>query len=437
MAETAKKSLIPRLLEGKGRSHDYKKSSQASGKPALVWALVKGRFGRLVLVNMLTLLFCLPAIAIIVWRSLAIGTQGIVGPYGSGLGVGYPALPDTTGLYPHMIFMNDILFFVLFIPAALVAAVGAAGLAYVIGNLLRTEGIFVMKDYWRGVKQNFGGVAISFTLFSLVLFAAQSVNNLADWFASVGEPGFEGLIASKIIGWVIVALLVPVCLWMVPLTNQYKLNGFGLLRAGFLVAFRLFPLSVLFSALSLWPFFLALFTSGFWQIIGDALVMILAFSYAMLVFCAFSSWVFERYGLESVAPALDPNPKKRGKAPLKAPQKAAQKTPAKAPSEEKAPLPADEARALLSQEKSKLIGCSMRPLSDGEEVYALSPSFSRGDLQKLDESKEAVAEGAKAYEKAHEGEERYKKYNEQFASREKAIDDGGKRKRVRPPKMLK
>lgn len=57
--------------------------------------------------------------------------------------------------------------------AAVIAAIGVAGGAYVIRNMVWTEGIFVANDFWRGIKQNFGvivgGVAfyIPSSLFSV------------------------------------------------------------------------------------------------------------------------------------------------------------------------------------------------------------------------------------------------------------------------------
>ena len=86
MADREKKGLIARWLEGKERSEDYARSTLPTNRWALFWDIFKGRFGKLVLVNLLMLVTFLPLAAVIVWRILAMGTQQIVGPYGAGLG---------------------------------------------------------------------------------------------------------------------------------------------------------------------------------------------------------------------------------------------------------------------------------------------------------------------------------------------------------------
>ena len=46
-------------------------------------------------------------------------------------------------------------------------AIGVAGGAYVIRNMVSTEGIFVANDYWRGIKQNFGVIGGALLLYSI------------------------------------------------------------------------------------------------------------------------------------------------------------------------------------------------------------------------------------------------------------------------------
>ena len=55
MADREKKGLVARWLEGKERSEDYARSTLPTSRWSLFWDIFKGRFGRLVLVNLLML----------------------------------------------------------------------------------------------------------------------------------------------------------------------------------------------------------------------------------------------------------------------------------------------------------------------------------------------------------------------------------------------
>ena len=81
MADREKKGLVARWLEGKERSEDYARSTLPTSRWALFWDILKGRFGRLVLINLLMVVTFLPLAAVIVWRVLAIGVQASVTPF--------------------------------------------------------------------------------------------------------------------------------------------------------------------------------------------------------------------------------------------------------------------------------------------------------------------------------------------------------------------
>ena len=128
MADKEKRGgLVARWLIGKERSEDYARSTLPTSRWALFWDILKGRFGKLVLVNLFMVVTFLPVAAVIVLRVLDIGANGAVGPYAGGLGVGYPVLPDLVGYAENIVFYSDLVWFGLLIPAAAIAALGIAG----------------------------------------------------------------------------------------------------------------------------------------------------------------------------------------------------------------------------------------------------------------------------------------------------------------------
>ena len=434
MADREKKGLVARWLEGKERSEDYARGTLPTSRWALFWDILKGRFGKLVLVNLLMLLTLLPLAGVIVWRALIVGSQGIAGPFASGLGVGYPILPNVTGVAEMNMFEMDLLFFALFIPAGAIAAVGISGGGYIIRNLIWTEGIFVTNDFARGIRRNYWNVFEAFLLVTLVLFLARTMGNLADWLSAIGSPATGWLIASKVVGYILVAFSILIGFWMISLGISYKQGPWALFRNAVVMTVGTFPQTVFFAAVGSWPFFLAIFGGSMFTVIGILLIVFLAISYLLLVWLDFSQWAFDKY--------VNPNMgivtgrglynKEKGKMGAKTAPAAA------APAQDSAAM-REYRRMIVAQGKSKLVCRPIKPIDDDLEVYQLPESFSREDLQKLRESKAAIEEDTKAFEEEHKNDERYVEYNRRFEETERALqeDTGGKKKKPpRPPKML-
>jgi len=99
-------------------------------------------------------------------------------------------------------------------------------------------------------------------------------------------------------------------------------------------------------------------------------------------------------------------------------------------------------RQIVAQGRSKLVCRPIKPIDDDLEIYQLPESFSRDDLRRLKESKQAVADDVAAFEEEHKNDEQYVEYNRQFDERERALQEeegGGKKKKKKaptPPKML-
>ena len=127
MADTEKRGLVARWLIGKERSEDYARSTLPTSRFGLFWDILKGRFGRLMLVNLLILLTALPMAALIVWRYLQVGVSGMSGAFGAALGPSFPYIPDIVGNAEAMMLQSDLVYFSLFIPAGVIAGLGLSG----------------------------------------------------------------------------------------------------------------------------------------------------------------------------------------------------------------------------------------------------------------------------------------------------------------------
>lgn len=434
MAQRERKGLVARWLEGKERSEDYARSTLPTSRWGLFWDILKGRFGRLILTNLLILVTMLPLVALIFMRYLAIGVQSTSAIFGAGLGVGYPVIPNITGQAQYLVLQTDLFYFGLMILASAIAAIGISGGGYIIRNLIWTEGVFVANDFVRGIKRNYLNVLEALLIFTVVLFVARTMGNLADLLVATGSNAAGWMVASKVIGYIFVAFFILVCFWMISLGINYKQGPWALFRNAAVMAIGTFPQTVLFAALALWPIFLGIFSSGILMILAVIILLLFGFSYMLLVWMDYTQWAFDKFVNPNMGIATGRGLYNKDK------QNAAPQKKDGAPQADSAAL-REYKRMIVAQGKSKLVCRPIKPIDDDMEVYQLPESFSRDDLRKLRESKAAIEDDVKTYEEKHKNDAQYVEYNKQFEARERALSEeesGGKKKKKapQPPKML-
>ncbi len=432
MSEREHKGLVARWLEGKERDEDYARSTLPTNRWSLFWDILKGRFGRLMLVNLLMLLTFLPLIALIVFRYLWSVSQSVMGPFSAGLTVNPMWIPNIDGTAEYMVFQYDLIFFALILPCLAVAAVGVSGGAYIIRNLIWTEGIFVANDFVRGIRRNYWNVLEALLIFGVVLWVARTMGNLADFYVAIGSDLQGWMIASKVIGYFIVALAILICLWMVSLGINYTQGPWALFRNALVMTFGTFPQTIFFAALAAIPVLLALLGGGFLAALGIIILLLFGFSYAFLVWMDYSQWAFDRFVNPNIGVAVG-----RG---LYNKEKGKQQGKSAEPSEDESAAMREYRRMIVAQGKSTLVSRPIKPIDDDVELYQLPESFSREDLQKLRESKQFMEDDVKAYEEAHKNDPEFVEYNKQFEERERALESeekGGKNKKKKPPKPPK
>lgn len=432
MAEQ-KKGLITRLLEGKEKSEEYARSTLPTNRWQLFWDIFKGNFGKIVKVNLLILIFMLPAIAVIVLRLLMNSSNGITYPFGASLGVGYPALPSVVGLSETLTIQSDLFTYLLLMVAVLIAAVGISGGMYVVRNMVWTEGIFVANDFWRGVKLNYKNALQTALFFLAVLTVCSYLINTTDLvlIADTSISGFKRgwLNFSRVFSYVTIFFAALMSLWMLALGVNYKQKFFAMLRNAVLLTIGTFPQTIFFAFLALLPFALFMLGGGLFMVIAVFIVLLFAFAYLLLVWLDYAQWAFDKF----INPKIEGAKVGRGIYNKEDGSSTAYNVGESAASIE-------YKRQLLAAGKSDLVARPIKPIDDSLQVYELPPSFTRSDLQRLRESKQNIVEDTKTYAEEHKNDLRYVEYNKQFAEREKALQDevdkNGKKKKKKPPKLL-
>ena len=372
-----KKGLIARLMEGPERSETYARSTLPTNRWELGWDTFKTNKGKLVGLNLLTLLFALPLIAVFIFRYMMKVVYTATLPFGQNLGMGYPVYPATAGLSAGLSRDLNLMVFITIPVVVAILAVGIAGGFYVMRNMIWAEGVMVGSDFWKGVKNNYFVVFFSLLAYSVVMVLSVLSINSVEIILAAGQGVKWLLVVSEVITYVIMAVATLMVMYMITLGITYKLSFRHLIRNAFILSVALLPTNVFFFAFSaVWFVFLILGINMF-LVIGVIFLLVWGVSLFMLVWTDYSHWVFDKFINDKVPGA------KKNKGIYK-------------------PSKVDTESEVEIIEKSKLTSRPIKPITDYDvEIYELPTSFSRKDLEKLEETKEAMRRDSDRYAEEH------------------------------------
>ena len=376
----AKKGFIAKIIEGPERSETYARSTLPTNRWELGWDVFKTNKGKLFGLNLLTLLFCLPLVALFVMRYVLKTVDIAIFPFTQNMGIGYPAYPATSGLQAQLALNVNVEFFKFVIIGVAFLAVAISGGFYVMRNMVWAEGVMVASDFFKGVKQNYFVVFFSLLFYTVIMAASVLSLNMSSVLIATGGGIKWLLVVAQVLTYVIMAIATMMVFYMITLGITYKLSFGALIRNSFILSIALVPTNVFFMAFSAVWFLLLLLgkVMPLFLIIGIFIVFIWGVSLFMLVWTDYSNWVFDTYVNDKVPGAK----KNRG---IYKPS---------------ANDTAEDENAVI--ERSKLTSRPIKPITDTEvEIYELPTSFSRADLQKLEETKEAMRRDSDKYAEEH------------------------------------
>ena len=370
-----RKGLFTRIIEGPERSEDYARKTLPSSRWSLGWDLFKTNLGKLVKINLLTLLFVFPLFLLIYFRNLLMQSQAYESVFSRNLGVGYPAIPSIQllGVAESIVFKADITFFVLLFALSFIISIGIAGGFYVMRNLVWTEGVFVVSDFWRGVKKNYL-VTLKSTLLTVFVIAMTVLTvDLANIQIAVNSNLKWLFVIIKVVGIILALVLIIVYLFKLTLGVTYKLRFFALVRNSVILSIGLIPFNLFFAAFACSPFLLLLIDqTSILFMLGIILIVFLGISVFMLIWTNYSQWVFDEVINDNVAGAK----KYRG-------------------IHKKGQVKETES---FVYKKNVLTAKPVKPITDDEvEIHALPENYSRADLIRLQESKDFMIEDSERY----------------------------------------
>ncbi len=402
MAQKNKRSLIERLKLGKEKSEGYARASLPSNRWELFWDIFKGRFWKLVLINLLVIMFFIPLFALLFLRAGAIANLGAMWPFSQPFGVGYQAPPSMQGYSEQILFDVNSFAYLLLPIVVSIAAVGVAGGAYVMRNMVWTEGIFVANDFWRGIKLNIKNMLLIGVTFSLFFYLSVVSSNLCDRMIAVGTDLEWLFTIFKILGYVVLVTYGIMCMHMIPMSVTYDLKFWHLIKNALIFTIGLLPHTILFIFLGILPIIIAMF-GGIFTTIGLGITIFFGFSLLLLIWTNFSQWAYDNYINDKIEGAK----KNRG-------------------IYEKVKESDSGALKRYKQQMAQTIRTSLnskpiKPITDDDlKIAELPLSFNRNDIVKLNESKQAIYDDHEKYVEEHMSDPEFQQTEDEKSIKENA-----------------
>ena len=175
-------------LEGNELADDYVRTHVPKGRWADTWNVFKSNFVRMVIINVFTLLFFVPGIVVVYFRTVYIAQMGMSYPFSSNALFTYPLTPSMQSVPQGIVLTADLLFYSLLIVAGFIASIGVSGACYSIKKLINTHGEFSLKGYFHGIKVCYLNVVFPVTVFMFFIFSSFCIS---DWAALQISKGYS------------------------------------------------------------------------------------------------------------------------------------------------------------------------------------------------------------------------------------------------------
>ncbi len=257
------------------------------------WALFKsvlfGRFGTVVLANLLSMIFALPGMAVLVLfyvnSSVAMGLV----PYSGNIGFGITVTVDAAAIGASTAFSYLSFEMLLLIPCIAVFALGVAGNMYVINRIAAGEEVHTFKDFFRGIKR----CGLSFFFLGLLFAVVLASVVLSVDFFDVYGLGITYKVLSLVVSILIICLFILFLAFFMTQSAAFKMPLGARIRNSFLFMLGTNVQSIVFVGIAIAPIFL-IFLPGI-LMLYIMLYVLLGVSYTTAVLTVYCRGCYEKY----------------------------------------------------------------------------------------------------------------------------------------------
>lgn len=357
-----KKGFVHRMMFGNEDKPDLTPEQMNMSKWAMFKALFFGRFGTMVLINLFTALFALPAVAVMLLFYLNSSVAAGFIPYSSNIGIGYPVVTDAVSLGMMSDFSYSIVEYLILVPCIALFALGVAGNLYVIRKLIWGQPVSTVKDFFRGIKKCWLSSALMGLFFGLSLLL---VKFSAGYFDSFGMPvAYKAVMLTVSI--ILFVFMIFFTSFFMTQNVAFKMSPMVLIRNSALFVFGTFIQSVIFIGIALLPAYL-MFIPGI-TVFLVLIYLFLGFSFSTLVISLYCHFCYEKFLYDKITDKPSAVYTKRENDFQSEQEKPKKKQPA----------------TYKNPKKRK------KSIDEGSSITPLMPTFRREDLERLQREHEQI-----------------------------------------------
>ncbi len=256
------------------------------------WDLFKhlfiGKIGTMVILNLLTLLFALPALADIVIFTMTGTFANSYVPYSANVGIGYPVVADAVWQGVYAAYKNELLQFSILVPSLALLFMGLGGNMFVMRKLIWGEPAKPAKDFFRGIKKSWWQSFITGPIVGAAILAFAVSLRVFDVYKLHTAYKVLGIIASSI---VLVAVSMYSAFFMAQ-SVSFKMKFADVSRNSILLALNSHVIGVFFVAVAVVP--MLLLTISTLMMFVMIFYVMLGFSYTSIVLMLYCNGSFEK-----------------------------------------------------------------------------------------------------------------------------------------------
>lgn len=360
-----KKGIVQRMMFGDDTKPDLTPERMKMSKWAMFKYLFFHRFGTMVFLNLLTVLFALPAAAVFVLFYLNKAVSASFIPYSGNIGFGYPVITDaiTQGVLTN--FSYELMEYLILVPCIAVFALGVAGNLYVMRKLIWEEPTRTFKDFFRGIKKCWLPALVMGFAFGLTILLVQF--SLGYFDAYHVSTGLKAL--SVTLSMILLVFMILFAAFFMTQTAAFKMRPMVLIRNSLLFVIGTNIQAILVIGLALAPVYL-MFIPGI-TVILVMLYVFLGFSFSTLGISLYCHYCYEKFLYDKIEnkPAT---------------------VYAKRPSDfddENSSAPAKKKQQPVAYKNPKK---RKKSIDEGSSITPLTPTFRREDLERLEKEHQTV-----------------------------------------------
>jgi len=260
----------------------------------LFWVLLRARFGLLVKINLMMVLFALPMIAVVIVFNMMHNALLATQPFSSTLLSGYPVILDAATGASTNLFMYRLWGLIGLSAGMPIFMIGICGAMYTLKFVAKGQMVKVISTFFIGIKK----CIVPFLIIGPIVAGLVFV-------MSVGVVGFDhymyGQNGAKIALLIITGIISLVVLFAAfsytTMSVTYRMNPWQITKNAFRIAFtpRLLIRHFIIAAISSIPVLLMVLLLGtqFGFIIVMIFAMLIMLSFVFFMWLSYSNWIFK------------------------------------------------------------------------------------------------------------------------------------------------